>query len=155
MHVWAADSRTAFCSWYLCSAGVYRSGCESSVLGIIVFPSPPRSMFRASSSTCRYYWAIRLPSFPVSAAAAAASATAFLKIFLFFCQAVHVCVHVWVDGWGWWVRETARYVLSSQRNAINEDFKGSRFNEDYQWCEGRFCISPILRHMNHIFFFFT
>lgn len=41
MHVWAADSRTAFCSCCLCSAGVYWSGCESSVLGIIVFQSPP------------------------------------------------------------------------------------------------------------------
>lgn len=145
MHVWAADSRTAFCSCCLCSAGVYWSGCESSVLGIIVFQSPP---------------SVHVQSFIVNMALLLGDTAPFISclssssssIFFFFFRAVHVCVHVWVDGWEWWVRETARCVLSSQRNAINEYFKGRRFDEEYQCCEGRFCISTILPHMNHIFF---
>lgn len=83
---------------------------DCSALWITLFPSLP---VRASSSVRCYYRVIRLPSFPVSATAVNATWWGV------GAGGGCACVHTWLDGWVT-VREPAQYVLSSQRNAINE-----------------------------------
>lgn len=90
------QSRIVFLFWFVDAVHwcVLIRLWECSVLWIIVFPSLPLSMVRASSSTLCYYWVIWLPSFPVAATTVNATT---------LCAHVHV--HGWVDRWLWQHKE--------------------------------------------------
>lgn len=72
---------------------------ECPVLWIIVFPSLPQSVVRASSSTWCYDWAIRLPSFPVSNSSECNNIEGGRKKRGSFFLCICACMCAYMAGW--------------------------------------------------------